>query len=1065
MNKPENKSTYSRVKLRGLILISILLILFSFRFQHSMLDIFAAYGMTVGDETQPDQELIDAIQEAIQMESESVLGYLIYDITIENFQFSDDGSTGTAWLIYNDPDTGQPIPTEPGLVIFSKVNDLWEVSLPSAVDWYDSLLRLPEDVMKTQDLSHWQELYQDEIKTTDLGPYAGYLLPWRPNLEIILTRSITHYNPPNPNGDMHYSFDFAHPWVSGGSPMFELIAAKSGRVHYARWTQPNGSEDSPGNYLVVEDISTEPPTYMLYLHLAQDSIPEELRVKGAQVTQGQYIGLADDTGYSTGNHLHFQVHTYPLSYWGKSVDIIFEDVDMNGGRPRQCIEAINYPEYGAECQSGDRFTSENYYLGDRTPPTGDIITPAPGQIQTNPTVTIQGTAQDNLTGLKSAKILANYSGDWHTISPEYSTPNFEYQWDMCAAGVPDGPVALYLLLVDVAGNINYDYPGFRYFTKQASCDTPPVSCVPETGDIAIFDEENYAGACKVLDLGDFPSSYYFSPVLDNQISSIKLGDLTQVTLYSSSSYSGRKEILAHSDPNLLDNRIGSNTISSMRVGIISTPDIPSQVYPQDNDVLTDVDSIDLTVSPSSGNQEFQFELISSTKSTRSAWTDSLTWNIGSLEPNQYQWRVRARNDEFTGDWSEYIDFDIAHQETSLSAVVAPVTYSIEETTEGWTHDDGWALVDDDNDALSPSRFWQYTTDRTSYDGFGDLTTPLITIPITTTKMAVEFWYKYDTENSFQHWDKRWLQLSINGDPFTNTLQLTGDPEYFWMKVSAPLELDTSITNTIQARFHFNTVDDIDNTHTGWFIDEFSVVPISSDPCSFSPSDNVSFAHARLINYGETLTQEICPSGDMDFYKFSGQENDQVVIDVDTPDTSELDGMVFLYDNDLSLVTSDDDEVPYELLDPLLTTTLPKDGTYYFYIQPWDKYQGTGVYSIQLRKDNTAPQITATYPPNNSSFFSLPITLTLDVADDSGVKSIQYFWHNSDWENNDWELIAIEEGPGDFSTEFNPLELTSSDQIDFYAIVTDLFGNWTATREWRSHYLIVTDQIFMPSIFR
>ncbi|NIP44194.1 MAG: hypothetical protein GWN00_34375, partial [Aliifodinibius sp.] len=98
----------------------------------------------MGDETQPDQELIDAIQEAIQMESESVLGYLIYDITIENFQFSDDGSTGTAWLIYNDPDTGQPIPTEPGLVIFSKVNDLWEVSLPSAVDWYDSLLRLPE---------------------------------------------------------------------------------------------------------------------------------------------------------------------------------------------------------------------------------------------------------------------------------------------------------------------------------------------------------------------------------------------------------------------------------------------------------------------------------------------------------------------------------------------------------------------------------------------------------------------------------------------------------------------------------------------------------------------------------------------------------------------------------------------------------------------------------------------------------------------------------------------------------------------------------------------------------
>ena len=47
---------------------------------------------------------------------------------------------------------------------------------------------------------------------------------------------------------------------------------------------------------VLEDRTTTPVTYQLYLHLAQDSIPATLRVIGAQVRRGQFIGVADDTG-------------------------------------------------------------------------------------------------------------------------------------------------------------------------------------------------------------------------------------------------------------------------------------------------------------------------------------------------------------------------------------------------------------------------------------------------------------------------------------------------------------------------------------------------------------------------------------------------------------------------------------------------------------------------------------------------------------------------------------------------------------------------------------------------
>ena len=115
--------------------------------------------------------------------------------------------------------------------------------------------------------------------------------------------------------------------------MYRLHASKAGTVWRTRWDAPNGDDSDMGNYIVLKDTSTTPTTYQLYLHLAQDSIPLELRAEGAYVAQGDFIGIADDTGKSTGHHLHFHVHTNPDSYWGTSVDITFDDVDINGGRP------------------------------------------------------------------------------------------------------------------------------------------------------------------------------------------------------------------------------------------------------------------------------------------------------------------------------------------------------------------------------------------------------------------------------------------------------------------------------------------------------------------------------------------------------------------------------------------------------------------------------------------------------------------------------------------------------------------------------------------------------------
>ena len=85
--------------------------------------------------------------------------------------------------------------------------------------------------------------------------------------------------------------------------MFPISVAKAATVKRTIWEYPNGNTTNT-NYILIEDTSTNPTTYQIYYHLAQDSIPEDLRTPGAPVYQGQFIENADDTGASTAHHLH-----------------------------------------------------------------------------------------------------------------------------------------------------------------------------------------------------------------------------------------------------------------------------------------------------------------------------------------------------------------------------------------------------------------------------------------------------------------------------------------------------------------------------------------------------------------------------------------------------------------------------------------------------------------------------------------------------------------------------------------------------------------------------------------
>ncbi|MBR4071253.1 MAG: peptidoglycan DD-metalloendopeptidase family protein, partial [Clostridia bacterium] len=112
------------------------------------------------------------------------------------------------------------------------------------------------------------------------------------------------YGGKDPGGRPHYALDVAIPY---GTPIY---ASNDGTVLTASW------HSSYGYYIVIDHgngMST------LYAHCSSLAV-----TAGTQVKKGAPIGGVGSTGYSTGNHLHFEVRkggvrVNPLNYVKKGV--------------------------------------------------------------------------------------------------------------------------------------------------------------------------------------------------------------------------------------------------------------------------------------------------------------------------------------------------------------------------------------------------------------------------------------------------------------------------------------------------------------------------------------------------------------------------------------------------------------------------------------------------------------------------------------------------------------------------------------------------------------------------
>lgn len=610
------------------------------------------------------------IQQARENQDEEIV-FLFYETQIDYIEFSKDQNQALIWFALLDKETGEINGTEPGLVFAQLTGEnpkdpaSWAMTFQHEPEWTTAVWESDPALLTVEEKQTFSGKAQVQLHTSQI--YTGYKLPWEDGERAKLSGSIAHvFIYKTCPTTCLYAFDF---WTGD---MFPVHAAKGGVVKMAVWDVPNGTTTAT-NYLLIEDTTTEPTTYAIYYHLAYDSIPEDLRTPGAEVYQGQLIGNADDTGASTAHHLHFMVHTNPNSYWGSSVDILFDEVDINDGRPRTCTEAELYPDYGDEChEGGDWFYSENE---DNQPPTAWIESPVENSTITTHSFTAVAQATDDMTVSTISMFLRQGEAGWQEVAEIQNQNTLTAEINICELGLEDGEFELAVEVVDNSQKVTGTYDTPHRLIKDVDCSVPPPVCNPEPNQIALFTETNYRGDCANVDIGDYYGMVYVNGIENDEVSSLLVGDLAYVILYADNNLKGIRETFFNDDPDLRGNTIGSNTISSLVVGIsplrISYPDLPPLVSYYEGELID--------ISWSGNADEYYAELIREGESILiQDWTPETSFTLGYLTAGTYTLSVRGRNVMGEAESLMTIEVELAQKdspETQLRTISNETTNS------------------------------------------------------------------------------------------------------------------------------------------------------------------------------------------------------------------------------------------------------------------------------------------------------------------------------------------------------------------------------------------------------
>lgn len=391
---------------------------------------------------------------------------------------------------------------------------------------------------------------------------------------------------------------------------------------------------------------------------------------------------------------------------------------------------------------------------------------------------------------------------------------------------------------------------------------------------------------------------------------------------------------------------------------------------------------------------------------------------------------------------------------------APFADDLESGATGWSVSGLWHLVDSGSPYPAswswPHSFWYGQDSSGTYDTgdatSGDLTAPAIYIPAS--GYYLRYWYRYETEMMGDTWDKRWLQISVDGGAFNNVLQMSDDPMNTWLQ-SRVVDLSGYAGHAVQIRFRFDSLDATMNAYRGWYIDDLSISTAPPPSCADGYEPNDTPGTATYISYGQYLGGDICPGGDFDFYRFDGTAGDKVVVDMNAMIYgSSLDTYIYLLDSDGSTVLAEhDDEITAQIRDAHLGYQLGHDGVYYIKVKAWNHPSVGGTnyyYDIHLLADSTNPSSAAITSPSNDAWINPYAQSVWVSAEDgeSGVRNATFLWHSSDWETSDWQWLGDDFDPRDgWSWNFDTSVLTEQRGGAFYIWAFDWAGNWTGAAVW------------------
>ena len=336
----------------------------------------------------------------------------------------------------------------------------------------------------------------------------SYFLPVQDGTHVVVTQG----NGGGHTGKEKFAFDFA----LAGDPEFPVVAARAGTViglEAGYKTSQHCGNDSCwtlANYVLVDQGDN---TSALYLHLAEGSLKVVL---GQKVTQGQTLGDADCTGWSTANHLHFQVEQTPSSkvldqakagkaadgwWFTQSVSITFSDPSVLAQDPN-----------GIPTAGGVYVSSNGASQAPVASPSSLRATSKPGGMWISPDDSSQQVgsmhlsahaypskpsdpAIDHVSFTVWWSALGAKSGPWKTactVKSPTSGDTYECDFNPGDLGAPAGQLWLSFDVYDKSGGSNLSPNGER-----------SVDWLGEP-DVAVSDWQTYEGGFYSVDYPDAP---------------------------------------------------------------------------------------------------------------------------------------------------------------------------------------------------------------------------------------------------------------------------------------------------------------------------------------------------------------------------------------------------------------------------------------------------------------------------------------------------------------------------------------------------------------------------------